>query len=196
MKIIFKRQRTSFLLILSFIFFSHFVYGQTSSANCGILSAFSYTTSTSSTSGNTVYNLSFTIEATSGGQKSIFLTVRIGTSNVINTVCYNSSTSGGPANFTVSFDVATGTVSTSWEGRTTSACGGTICTNGTTAVPVELIYFKAEATNKANLLRWSTASEQDNAGFQIEKSTNGKDWNILAWVEGNGNSNEVLEYTY
>ena len=193
---IFKRQRTSFLLILSFIFFSHFVYGQTSSANCGILSAFSYTTSTSSTSGNTVYNLSFTIEATSGGQKSIFLTVRIGTSNVINTVCYNSSTSGGPFNYTASFDVATGTVSTSWQGRTTSACGGTTCTNGTTAVPVELIYFKAEATNKANLLRWSTASEQDNAGFQIEKSTNGKDWNILAWVEGNGNSNEVLEYTY
>jgi hypothetical protein len=196
MKIILKRESTSFLLLLSFIFFSQFVYGQ-SSANCGILSAFSYTTSTSSTSGNTVYNLSFTIEATSGGEKSIRLTVQIGTSNVINDSCYNSATGGGPANYTASFDVATGTVSTSWQGRTTSACGGTTCIpNGTTAVPVELIYFKAEATNKANLLRWSTASEQDNAGFQIEKSTNGKDWNILAWVEGNGNSNEVLEYTY
>lgn len=160
------------------------------------MSAFSYTTNTSSTSGNTVYNLSFSVEATSNGEKSIILTVTIGTSNVINGACYNSDASGGPLNYTASFDVATGTVSTSWEGRTTSACGGTTCINGTTAVPVELIYFKAEATNKANLLRWSTASEQDNAGFQIEKSTNGKDWNILAWVEGNGNSNEVLEYTY
>ncbi|MEM0991515.1 MAG: T9SS type A sorting domain-containing protein [Bacteroidota bacterium] len=55
-------------------------------------------------------------------------------------------------------------------------------------IPVELISFKGKVSGKAIHLSWTTASEIDNKVFEIERSTNTKQWQRIASVEGNGNS--------
>jgi hypothetical protein len=64
-------------------------------------------------------------------------------------------------------------------------------------LPVELISFNANKVNDAQVrLDWSTAWEINNRGFEIERSTNGVYWTNIGFVEGNGNSNQLLNYTF
>ncbi len=66
-----------------------------------------------------------------------------------------------------------------------------------TPLPVTLLYLTADAIeNKYIDLDWATASEINNSGFAIERSTNGSDFTQIAWVDGHGNSNTQLSYSY
>ncbi len=68
---------------------------------------------------------------------------------------------------------------------------------GTTiALPVELISFDALLINESTQLKWQTASETNNAGFEIERSEDGKNYSSIAWVDGHGNSLEQQEYLF
>jgi hypothetical protein len=62
--------------------------------------------------------------------------------------------------------------------------------------PIELIYFKANSIDNRVQLQWSTASEINNDFFTIERSVDGNNWNILAFIQGAGNSNQELHYKY
>jgi hypothetical protein len=66
-----------------------------------------------------------------------------------------------------------------------------------TAVPVELTSFTASLSDHKVVLNWSTATELNNYGFEIEKTQglNGK-WFTAGFVNGNGNSEEVIKYTF
>lgn len=64
-------------------------------------------------------------------------------------------------------------------------------------LPIELSSFNADIQNTAIVLKWITASEQNNKGFDVERSTDARSWNTLSFVPTkavNGNSTEVLEY--
>ena len=63
--------------------------------------------------------------------------------------------------------------------------------------PVDLISFDAtvNAAGK-NTLNWVTASEQNNHGFYILKSTDGFNWSEVDFVEGSGNSNVIVSYQW
>lgn len=63
-------------------------------------------------------------------------------------------------------------------------------------LPVELIQFSGKPNNEFVELDWSTASEVNNKGFEIEHSLNGLDWNILDFVEGRGTSSDLNRYQY
>lgn len=66
-----------------------------------------------------------------------------------------------------------------------------------TPLPVRLISFKAEINKEGNsLLTWTTASEQNNTGFEIQKSENGVDFNAIGFVDGNGYSNQIRNYQF
>ena len=66
-----------------------------------------------------------------------------------------------------------------------------------TPLPVELISFSAEELNPQDaLLKWATASELVNDRFEIERSTDGLNWEALGQVQGNGTSAEIHHYTY
>lgn len=67
-----------------------------------------------------------------------------------------------------------------------------------TPLPVELAFFSAHRLNNEQVeLRWTTASEQDNAGFEVWRSDNTtKAWQQLAFVEGAGNSAVTRRYTF
>lgn len=64
------------------------------------------------------------------------------------------------------------------------------------ALPVTLLNF--EAKNKENYveLKWSTATEENNDYFVIQKSDNVEDFTTVATIKGAGNSNVIQNYSY
>ncbi len=69
-------------------------------------------------------------------------------------------------------------------------------TGSTALLPVELLSFTGEQIENENHLLWITTSEINNWGFEIEKSADGKNWENIGFVEGNGNSLETHYYKY
>lgn len=63
-------------------------------------------------------------------------------------------------------------------------------------LPISLLYFKAKEGKEKIQLNWSTATEINNDFFTLERSIDGNNWEILAYVEGAGNSNQQLDYEY
>ncbi len=63
-------------------------------------------------------------------------------------------------------------------------------------LPVELIGFNGKLKNKEVELNWSTASEINNAGFEIQRSNDGRHWELLDFVHGAGNSDITITYQY
>lgn len=62
-------------------------------------------------------------------------------------------------------------------------------------LPIELLYFNAVcASNGRVLLSWSTASEQDNKEFVLERSEDGIIWEQFDVVAGAGNSSSEIKY--
>lgn len=64
-------------------------------------------------------------------------------------------------------------------------------------VPVELLAFSASVNNSAVQLLWSTASELNNKGFEIERSIDDADnFATVGFVDGKGSSTEINYYSY
>lgn len=64
------------------------------------------------------------------------------------------------------------------------------------ALPVKYTSFTATKQATANLLKWTTASESNNSHFEVQRSVDGKSFETLARVKGNGTTNKVRTYTY
>ena len=67
---------------------------------------------------------------------------------------------------------------------------------GAITLPVELIMFKSKSSKLGTELLWTTASELNNSHFEIQKSFNGVDFFTIAQVQGNGNSSDIINYSY
>ena len=65
-------------------------------------------------------------------------------------------------------------------------------------VPVELSSFTAAAFNKEVVLNWTTSSELNNLGFEIERKSlsNEFGWQTIGFVEGSGNSTAPINYSF
>ena len=63
-------------------------------------------------------------------------------------------------------------------------------------LPVELLYFEGTKYPKYNLLKWSTASENNSDYFSIEVSTDGFSWKKIGEAKAAGNSNTKMDYSY
>lgn len=64
-------------------------------------------------------------------------------------------------------------------------------------LPIVLDYFKATPTpTHTTLIEWSTFSEKDNDFFTLERSTDGKTFEIITTVDGAGNSSKKRSYRY
>jgi photosystem II stability/assembly factor-like uncharacterized protein len=66
------------------------------------------------------------------------------------------------------------------------------------ALPVELSSFTGEVVGDKINLAWTTATEVNNYGFNIERSpaSTGLNWETIGFVEGFGNSNSPKQYSY
>jgi len=67
-----------------------------------------------------------------------------------------------------------------------------------TPLPAELTGFNAFISEVGIILNWSTATEVNNYGFEVERKLLGDnfEWETLGFVEGHGNSNSHKEYTF
>jgi len=63
-------------------------------------------------------------------------------------------------------------------------------------LPVELISFTADISKNNAMLNWSTSSESNNSGFDIERSENNGQWSKIGFVHGKGNSSSQNYYFY
>jgi len=63
-------------------------------------------------------------------------------------------------------------------------------------VPVELISFTAEVSNKNVILSWITATETNNYGFEIERKQSSIDWAKIGFIQGNGTTIKRNIYNY
>jgi Secretion system C-terminal sorting domain len=83
---------------------------------------------------------------------------------------------------------------------TYSITAGAIEYNGgslSSPVPVEMTSFTATSQKTIALLAWSTATEVNNYGFNIERrAIASSTWATLGFVVGNGTSNATHNYTY
>ena len=70
------------------------------------------------------------------------------------------------------------------------------CMEQLVTLPIELVSFRGEAGPKANNLSWLTASEENNEGFAILHSTDGKNFERIGWVAGAGTTNSAVEYSF
>jgi hypothetical protein len=61
-------------------------------------------------------------------------------------------------------------------------------------LPIELISFEGKVVGNQVNLKWVTATEINNDYFLLERSANGLDFEMIAQVDGAGNSNSILEY--
>ncbi|MEN0050943.1 MAG: T9SS type A sorting domain-containing protein [Bacteroidota bacterium] len=78
------------------------------------------------------------------------------------------------------------------DGKSSEDC----CFLMTIIVPVELLLFEGKAMDKGNQMIWTTASEINNRGFEIWRSSDAKSWKTIGFVEGAGNSLELQHYSF
>jgi hypothetical protein len=88
--------------------------------------------------------------------------------------------------------IAFGTSAT-LDGR--AFAGSNVTLDGNTLLPVELVSFTAKANRMNADLRWSTATEVNNYGFEIERRQTA-DWKKVGFVTGAGTSNSPRNYSY
>ena len=63
-------------------------------------------------------------------------------------------------------------------------------------VPVELTSFTAISQNQQVTLNWSTATELNNNGFEVQRSAASSDFITVGFVKGAGTTTEQKEYAY
>lgn len=66
-----------------------------------------------------------------------------------------------------------------------------------TILPVSLISFTATRDNQVNRLKWSTDSETNNKGFEIQRSADAVKWEMIGFIPSEMvNSSAVIHYSY
>ncbi len=82
------------------------------------------------------------------------------------------------------------------ETNSTGCVGDTISQTTNLAVPVKLISFTASKNDDYIALNWTTASEENNDYFIVQRSTDGKQFEDIGEVDGNGTTSAITHYQY
>ena len=82
-------------------------------------------------------------------------------------------------------------------GQITSIGNGFITVQSNIVVPVKMNYFNAiKASRNTTLLQWQTATEINNKGFNVQRSTNGINFSNIGWLMGSGNNSQIKNYNF
>ena len=63
-------------------------------------------------------------------------------------------------------------------------------------MPIALQSFSGKSRNKTAYLQWTTSSEQNNKGFDVEKTVDGIHFKSIGYVKGAGNSTTSRSYAF
>lgn len=64
------------------------------------------------------------------------------------------------------------------------------------SLPVVFSKYNVQCNDKGTLVTWTTASERNSSNFEIQRSTNGIDWEIVGSVNAAGESDIERNYQY
>ena len=67
---------------------------------------------------------------------------------------------------------------------------------GDKLLPVELAHFDAVYSDGYMQLNWATASETNNAGFEVQRKEGDENWSTRAFIDGQGYSDQHVEYSF
>lgn len=186
------------VFILSLVFISTTTISN--AQNCGSVVSFSANI-VNNNNGTSTYTFSVGVAATSGGSKSVNITIlctAAPNTPFVSNQCRTSFATTtiytfGP--FTA--PTCTGTINLNWAGYTTANCGGTTCDsqNGV-PLPVKLSSFSASQKEDYVVLNWETSSEINNDKFIVERSSTDFTYISIGEVKGNGDSKDKIYYEF
>lgn len=91
-------------------------------------------------------------------------------------------------------------ITTDYDGQTRSVYNPYIgADEASIQLPVQLLSFTGTKDGEINLLQWNTATEINNKGFNLQRSTDGKDFSSIAFIATKaerGSSNSTLNYSF
>jgi len=82
------------------------------------------------------------------------------------------------------------------DGGASTSYGDNDCILDPVLLPSELVSFYGMNNHEINSLYWQTASEQNNDYFTLSHSTDGYNFTELAQLDGAGNSDQTLSYSF
>ncbi|MBK6878444.1 MAG: hypothetical protein IPG99_18925 [Ignavibacteria bacterium] len=142
------------------------------------------------------------------------------------TVSYSGNDFNGFANYDITIDLSTylflnditkvyivkrASIGSPWVALSTTTNGTSVKASGVTSfsdfaiggdsainpLPVELTSFVASVNGRNVELKWTTSSELNNAGFDVERRTEGTEtWTKLGFIDGNGTTGQSSSYTF
>lgn len=136
--------------------------------------------------GNVIYGVAHGAGG-GGGQGAILYSVAQPTTNMVTTT--NNGTGGCNDN---------NSPCTSTAASSTMAAGAGIKDNVSTPLPVTLSNFTVIKSGQSALLQWTTVTEHKNSYFDMERSTDGLNFESIGKVNTQapgGNSNSILKYS-
>lgn len=110
------------------------------------------------------------------------------TFGIIDTTPDSGLTGGGTLTVTGTF--------TDQENGDFSGCGGGASCLGSGPLPVELSFIAASHINGGVLIKWATATEETNSHFEVERSIDTQNFEMIDFVEGAGDSKERIDYEF
>jgi hypothetical protein len=107
-----------------------------------------------------------------------------------------SSGSGGTVTATYTGLTAGDQLYIAIDGNAGAACGYDISATNTVPLPIELLSFDAKFNYEKQVvdLSWTTLTEINNDFFTIERTLDGKNYEVIAIVDGSGTINYVKDY--
>lgn len=63
-------------------------------------------------------------------------------------------------------------------------------------LPIELGDFSASSRKSGVLLTWTTLSEIDNESFEVQRSRDGEEWEVISRIDGQINSSTTQDYSF
>ncbi|MCF6270567.1 MAG: T9SS type A sorting domain-containing protein [Melioribacteraceae bacterium] len=136
---------------------------------------------------NKLYFSSGNVSVTAGTPYHVVLKIPSGSTNRI--VTDNSGTATGSK-----YSANSGST---WSSYSNDFGIRAVVTPLESAVPVELVSFSGKIINNSVILNWSTATEVNNYGFDVEsKRTSTDKWTTIGFINGHGNSNSPKNYSY
>jgi hypothetical protein len=159
------------------------------------------------TNGNQQLSVVFTAPSSDGG--SVITTYKYSTNGGANWQTRASGTTGSPLVITtlstdgttaltndITYNIQIRAVNTAGEGTATGSTQGTPTAG---PLPVSLLSFSGYKNGVRNQLRWVTASELNNSGFEVQRSTDGQNYEPIGFVNSlaiGGNSQTQLKYNF